>query len=366
VCNKGTKSPYGVCEPCPIGAITDDAKTQCIDENECAVNEGGCDPLALFSGGPCINEDPGYRCGTCPDGFVPVPTFEDFYLTREATHGELFHLVAKRRANGSRCDLPPPPPPPEDGSLYDPGRDRVTVLPTVEIELNHETNTSLLCTNKTDLARIHEHISASIGVQMSDLDAFHCTVKNTPGGLFPMLSPQLRRLEGAVNVSNDQNVDLNIEAWATVTFTLRSVEMVTDIKELLRQLNDASSVLHSTNDFVPDNWETARRTIPLFQCPAGSTLADSRTFCARCAVGKFNPKPGGMCTMCPPSQTSTKPFHSCHCEPGTFNASYVNIRCFEPGATYFPSYVLNPEKRSPNCYYVRVPHPLAFSCRPPH
>jgi hypothetical protein len=54
------------------------------------------------------------------------------------------------------------------------------------------------------------------------------------------------------------------------------------------------------------------------------------------AQGQYNAVHGDDCKQCPKDQTSTKPFHSCHCKPGFFNTSYISIRCFEPQEPYFP------------------------------
>ena len=63
-------------------------------------------------------------------------------------------------------------------------------------------------------------------------------------------------------------------------------------------------------------------------------MHESGLSCIRCEKGKYNPLPGGECAPCPNDQTSTKPFHTCHCKPGMFNATRVNIRCFEPMEQY--------------------------------
>eukprot|EP01048_Picozoa_sp_COSAG05_P018920 COSAG05_NODE_2858_length_2565_cov_2.436740_4_plen_264_part_00 len=78
-------------------------------------------------------------------------------------------------------------------------------------------------------------------------------------------------------------------------------------------------------------------------------MHESGLSCIRCEKGKYNPVPGGECDPCPNDQTSTMPFHTCHCLPGMFNTSYMMIQCFEPMEPYFESYVLSSEKAKPVC-----------------
>ncbi|MFL5307846.1 MAG: EGF domain-containing protein [Polyangia bacterium] len=50
------------CSPCPSG-YAGDGRT-CTDVDECATNNGGCDPLVA-----CINTPGGFVCGACPAGY---------------------------------------------------------------------------------------------------------------------------------------------------------------------------------------------------------------------------------------------------------------------------------------------------------
>ena len=326
-CHEGTKSLYGVCEPCPIGATPNEAKTECVDVDECQENDGGCDLLALYGDdrSPCTNEafeGAGYRCGKCPPGFDSVPIVADYTVTRTSTHGTVETLTFSKRINGSRCNLPPPPPPPPN-TVVDVRRERNAVLPTVEVELNTTQNFTESCNNERAIKLIHTHIATSIGVQPADLDRLQCC-RN--GCSTPMESVQTICSHRACKNSS----------W--LSFTLRSIDYGDDIKEFLRQMRTPTSPLHARGYFILDNptanSTTNRRTIPVFQCPAGSTLADSQTYCVRCVEGKYNPSPGGICKFCPDKQTSTKPFHSCHCKPMFYNTSRVNIRCFDPYLLY--------------------------------
>jgi hypothetical protein len=52
------------CGPCPIG-YTGSGDTGCTDLNECAVNNGGCSPVA-----PCTNTAGSRTCGPCPSGYT--------------------------------------------------------------------------------------------------------------------------------------------------------------------------------------------------------------------------------------------------------------------------------------------------------
>jgi formylglycine-generating enzyme required for sulfatase activity len=52
------------CGACPSG-YTGTAATGCADINECATNNGGCDPLTT-----CTNTAGGFRCSGCPDGYT--------------------------------------------------------------------------------------------------------------------------------------------------------------------------------------------------------------------------------------------------------------------------------------------------------
>ena len=67
-CIDGTKSDFGVCQPCPAGSTSNLQHTECVDVDECAIDNGGCDEIATIGGGPCINTPytaNGYQCGTC-------------------------------------------------------------------------------------------------------------------------------------------------------------------------------------------------------------------------------------------------------------------------------------------------------------
>jgi hypothetical protein len=52
------------CGPCPPG-YTGNGVTGCADINECNINHGGCDPLQA-----CINTAGSRVCGQCPEGYV--------------------------------------------------------------------------------------------------------------------------------------------------------------------------------------------------------------------------------------------------------------------------------------------------------
>ena len=52
---------------CPAGA-SGDGETGCDDDNECSIDNGGCDPLTV------CNDKPGTRtCGACPAGYSGSP-----------------------------------------------------------------------------------------------------------------------------------------------------------------------------------------------------------------------------------------------------------------------------------------------------
>ena len=331
-CLNGTKSEFAVCTPCPIGSTSNRDHTMCVDIDECETNDGGCDVLATVGvidetvSKTCINEDftaAGYKCGTCPFGFMTVPTAEDFFVVRQLSHGEEISLKVENRINGTRCNLPPPPPPPPAGAPAA-AVTTVTVQPKVTLEMSDGCDES-------KFSGMRRLIAESLGVKETDIARLSCGAQPQPGAS--------RRLQASNSSSSSSS---------TLSFVLQSPSAAQDMRTLSDQLKDPNSKLMSSNESSFVKGQTA---IPEFQCPAGSTLAESGLECRRCTVGNYNPKPAGTCKPCPADQTSTSPFHTCHCLPGMFNTSYMMVRCFEPMEPYTMSYVLSdsPDEPAPLC-----------------
>jgi hypothetical protein len=116
-CLSGTFSPFGVCEPCPMGATNSDDYTTCIDVDECETMNGGCDIIA-GQGMSCKNEPftgVGYECGICPVGFLRDPKdserLSDQAVSRLLTHDiQAINLTVASRISGSHCTPPSSPP----------------------------------------------------------------------------------------------------------------------------------------------------------------------------------------------------------------------------------------------------------------
>ena len=362
-CFDGSFSGFGVCNGCPIGTLSNEGRSECVDYNECLTNpdteirDGGCDILsAKADANPCINEPFtsgfGFRCSTCPVGFQTVLTYEDFTHVRPLTHGTADRITVKKRLNGSICVLPPPPPPAADGSRATSS----SVQPTISIQL------VAACQNFHQ-QQLHRHVVGALALSELDLDKVLCVETAS-------IESVSRRVLGSTRRRQAQTPSSGAAAW--FTFVIRTAEKApADTRNLLSQLSNVSSALHnptisvlqlnttvgnqsSSSPFVADDWENNPLSIPEWKCPAGTSIDDSGVECEMCTQGKYNPTPGTVpsaCKPCPPGQTSTMPFHTCHCDVGTFNTSYVNIRCFEPDAAYYHSFVLDDKKSAPDCKY---------------
>jgi hypothetical protein len=171
-CYEGTTSAFGVCEACEIGSTANAERSECIDVDECSVNNGGCDMLATFgvekAGATCVNLEPstgGYRCGTCPPGLRTVVTSNNFFVDRLLTHRIVKRMGPVIRINGSRCLLPIPPKRPVDGSPYDLG---VTVQPKITLKL-----TKPNC-SAADIPQLRKKIAIAMQLRESDLHAMGC------------------------------------------------------------------------------------------------------------------------------------------------------------------------------------------------
>eukprot|EP01048_Picozoa_sp_COSAG05_P009695 COSAG05_NODE_809_length_7187_cov_20.173109_3_plen_1294_part_00 len=322
-CFEGSTSAFGVCQPCPAGSTSNDARTECVNINECDTNDGGCDGLAVFGGGPCIDKPhtgAGYECGLCPEGFITITLYADYNVTRKMTHGNTEIVFVAKRIHGNRCDLPVSPPPPPGGDTAE--AKAPTVQPKFLLNLQNST-----C-DPDQLPRLRRHIAESVEADLETIDKLQCQ-----SGI------ATRRLSTA-------NISDAAAARAQLQFILKAADADQSLeitRQIIRQMMDPdSSLLHSAELAVTT-------AMPSFQCPPGSTLSDSQQECIRCAKGKYNPKHAGRCESCPPDQTSTAPYYSCHCSPGLFNATYVNIRCFEPNMPYVHSYALTSDKEPPDC-----------------
>ena len=73
-----------MCGECPTGYTSSDYGITCADVDECAVNNGGCDPRV-----ECINTAGRDKCGNCPDGFVTAKSgkCEDIDECKKANGG---------------------------------------------------------------------------------------------------------------------------------------------------------------------------------------------------------------------------------------------------------------------------------------
>jgi hypothetical protein len=67
-CAGNTYSDAGLCRDCRAGFISNSGKTACIDLDECATDNGGCDVMMGTEQGllPCQNTDGSRQCNRCP------------------------------------------------------------------------------------------------------------------------------------------------------------------------------------------------------------------------------------------------------------------------------------------------------------
>ena len=163
-----------------------------------------------------------------------------------------------------------------------------------------------------------------------------------------------RRLQSSSAVSTADQISFYLKAP-----TGSEQQAANAARILMSQMRQQDSPLLNSSVGFAATYES-----PESHCPAGSQLTDTKLDCVRCVAGTYNPTRGGNCKPCPKYQTSTEPFHSCHCEPGRFNGTYVEIRCFESDEHYAMSSALTKTKARPDCTLIEDVWRGTECCKP--
>lgn len=269
------------CSMCPIGYKLSDDELNYEDVDECANNNGYCDPLA--TGHPtlpgnnfpsCANNVGSYSCGECPEGFLGVSSFD------------------KEDGSGG-CFLP---------NASDLSTGEAPVIPTAAVAI--EVHSELLADDDSKaqfLGDATTTLSAALSVPEEEIWVDVVEPEMYSGG-----RRTLQPVAQALRVS------------------VHSVDGPSKIAQLGVLLADNSSALWQTAVWLqqeqPDPFTVE------YLCPSGKVRADGATACAPCFPPQFTPD-ARKCIDCPIYQTPTAQGNACECQAGYFNAELIRPSC---------------------------------------
>ena len=305
-CSNTKYSTFGIsCEPCALGFQPDDFRVTCVDVNECAVANGGCDPLAVAGGESCVNNVGNYRCGECPLGFNTIDTLDD-----------------NGRTNGSSCLLPEMS---ETGGAG--AGSQAQVQPAIRIGME----VTEAYRNAHD-ATYGEGVEAALAQQLTD--SIIASVDLGPDDFSVRLSGDRRHLQadstltdsdsgswGQLEPEPEPEPELEPEpepgaaeppdepdesnAAGLISFdivvtkvSLGSLAAVGDLTEQLQ--NGTSAIASALGDSV--SIPAGQDFSTDYSCPRGTVTREGK--CWHCNVDEYAPEIGASCRPCPVGQVN--------------------------------------------------------------
>eukprot|EP01043_Picozoa_sp_COSAG02_P035268 COSAG02_NODE_2514_length_8624_cov_12.683050_2_plen_680_part_00 len=269
-CHAGEYSTFGVCLATPTGYTNSSDHTGLVDIDECAIDHGGCDMLAVKIGScdyldgaevncrsPCKNEPGGYRCGPCPYGF-------------ERNQDS---CVLPRVSNRTSVD---------------------TVRPQAQLELttegfDTETQQNELIDNVVAL------IAASLQIHQAEISV-------------ELPEAATRRLQGA--------------AAFFVLICIVSDDAPWNMANLAARLRDPSSSLISSGRFPVQYLQIT------YVCPPGMTRSEGEAVCRKCLWPQFTGD-RTTCEDCPARQSPTPRGDACQCADEYYSSSVDQLVCLD-------------------------------------
>ena len=273
---EGQISKFGAeCVDCPPGFTSDVDHTECIDVDECATDNGDCDPMATAPS--CSNEQGSRTCGSCPDGVL----------------GTADLLVN----NGTGCYLPVV-------EVTEGVQDRAAVSPQVSLELAVTRETlSDPVTRQSFVNNLVAEMALALQVDVSEI-----VVEGLREG------GRRRLAEEAVAVAFD--------------FTIAPSNALAALAELKQQLADPESALMQAAPIAPD------QTLEVvYVCPVGMTRAAGDSLCQKCPSPQFTPD-RQTCRECPVGRTPTSVGDACQCASGYYNVTSGFAKCYAEGQDF--------------------------------
>eukprot|EP01046_Picozoa_sp_COSAG06_P031452 COSAG06_NODE_3065_length_5901_cov_5.700965_2_plen_1264_part_00 len=268
------------CGLCPVGFGLNEISNTYEDLDECARNDGGCDPLMGYYVGaswkiePCTNTQGSFTCNSCPDGFEQV---------------------------GNSCQLPVVP---STGNQTQSGTsDVASVQPKSSLVIAGPA--TALVAGSDEQAAFIEAVRADIAVSL-EVDSSDFLVNNIVRGR--------RRVQSTV-----ETVGLRFD----IHFVNDNAQEL--VVAMIKQLADPISPLmngDTTGQLLPDQ-------VPeiAFVCPIGKVRPDGESLCRKCASPAFANGDGVTCVDCPTYQIPTSRGDACTCEAGYYNMSAVQPTC---------------------------------------
>jgi len=271
------------CQMCPVGYKLADSELNYEDVDECATNNGYCDPLA--TGHPtlpgnnfpsCANSVGSYSCGECPDGFLGVSSFD-------------------QEDGSGGCYLP---------NASDLGAAEAPVIPTADVMIVIDSNT---LDDEESKARFLDEAIADLAAAL-DVPAEYiaANVVASTGGERRALQ-QLATTPPLLRVS------------------VLSAGGPLKMAELGRLLADNSSALWLDAAAWLEEDQAAPFTVE-YICPKGKVRGDGATSCAPCSWPQYTPD-ARQCMDCPIYQTPTDQGDACECQAGYFNSNVIRPSC---------------------------------------
>eukprot|EP01052_Picozoa_sp_SAG31_P005253 SAG31_NODE_228_length_19803_cov_29.496498_8_plen_1566_part_00 len=348
-CDAAKYSQFGVCNEVPAGYISTRDRNAILDLDECAFNNGGCDPLAAKIGScstdgvctsSCVNQIEGYRCGSCPAGYVS--------RTRLVNTS----APSTRNIEGTECSL-------LATELLPDGH--ANVIPRYTLQMSSVSNSVIGGPNSQDGAAFTNALIADLAVSLGSRPS---QIKITE-----IVSLARRRTQSnSPSASTGRQQDLeNVPIMFKFEVRDRTSTVHDQIEMLREHVHDPLSSLISgalsnltslvNGGIVPGQQVAA----PEFVCPEGRVPSPAGS-CQPCPLGEYTAD-RRACLSCPAKQISSESGAGCQCSAGFYDSSIATFACIT--STTSDVNVPNVNNQVPNedtCVQCSALAPCVMSC----